>query len=31
MTRRGSNNLLQIFPPDVRAFIEELAKKPRLP
>ena len=27
MTRRASNNLLQIFPPDVRAFIEELAKR----
>lgn len=27
MTRRASNNLLQIFPPDVRAFIEELARK----
>lgn len=27
VTRRASNNLLQIFPPDVPAFIEELAKK----
>lgn len=27
MTRRETNNLLQIFPPDVRAFIEELARK----
>jgi len=27
MTRRTSNNFLQVFPPDVRAFIEELAKQ----
>lgn len=27
MTRRTTNNLMQIFPPDVRRFIEELAKQ----
>jgi len=27
MTRREANNFLQVFPPDVRAFIEELARR----